>query len=112
MPSVKLNLRDPKSTRFHESDTGTNNPLYNNKRWAKLSLFIRTNEPLCRLCKAKGRITKAQSVDHIRPERLFPELFWDQSNLQPLCHRCHMQKTGKDQKFTRRDEYEMKNPVG
>ena len=42
----------------------------------------------------EGRYTKATVVDHIQPHRGDPKLFWDQSNWQSLCKRCHDKKTG------------------
>lgn len=63
------------------------------KRWqAALKAYLRAH-PLCRTCYQKGRYVKAEVVDHIVPHRGDPALFWDQSNWQPLCKRCHDQKT-------------------
>jgi 5-methylcytosine-specific restriction protein A len=39
------------------------------------------------------RYVKATVVDHIIPHRGDPTLFWDESNWQPLCKKCHDQKT-------------------
>ncbi|MGN8738508.1 HNH endonuclease signature motif containing protein [Bilifractor sp. HCP3S3_D3] len=37
----------------------------------------------------------ATVVDHIVPHRGDPKLFWDRSNWQALCKRCHDKKTRK-----------------
>jgi 5-methylcytosine-specific restriction protein A len=46
---------------------------------------------------AQGRhnefIPVATRVDHIKPHRGDQELFWDPTNHQPLCERCHNRKT-------------------
>ena len=62
----------------------------NNKhdsRWARLSQLKRKGEPLCRLCHAGGRIVPAAVVDHIVP--LADGGSHEESNLMPLCKRCH-----------------------
>ncbi|MGE0031028.1 MAG: HNH endonuclease [Gammaproteobacteria bacterium] len=51
-------------------------------------------EPLCRLCRAKDRVTAATEVDHIRP--LCKGGTEDELNLQPLCADCHKRKTAED----------------
>ena len=50
-------------------------------------------EPLCRHCKAKGRITVADQVDHIVVPNGNGILQRDPSNHQSLCARCHSIKT-------------------
>ena len=50
-------------------------------------------EPLCRTCKAQGRVTEANTVDHITPHRGDMRLFWDRENWQALCKPCHDRKT-------------------
>lgn len=67
-------------------------------RWRKARARFLKVHPLCVKCKEEGRFVKATVVDHIVPHRGDPELFWDESNFQSLCKRCHDKKTGtKDQ---------------
>ena len=44
-------------------------------------------EPLCRMCKAEGRITAATVPDHIKPLALGGEDV--DSNIRCLCASCH-----------------------
>ncbi len=59
--------------------------------WQKLRREVLTGEPLCRLCRAEGRVTAATQVDHIRPKGLGGTD--DRSNLQPICDDHHRAKT-------------------
>ena len=63
-------------------------------RWQKVSRAFLHSHPLCEECLKQGRYTKATVVDHIVPHRGDQKLFWDQSNWQALCKRCHDKKTG------------------
>ena len=66
-----------------------------NARWEKESKRFLVEHPLCVRCMRKNppRYVKATVVDHIIPHRGDPTLFWDESNWQPLCKKCHDQKT-------------------
>ena len=57
--------------------------------WEKLRKIVLNNEPLCRICRAEGRITPATEVDHKDGN------VWNRNldNLQPLCKSCHSRKT-------------------
>jgi len=48
-------------------------------------------EPLCRDCKAKGRVTAATVPDHIQPLALGGSD--DDSNIRCLCDPCHKVRT-------------------
>lgn len=62
-------------------------------RWQRERLrFLREN-PLCVSCRRQGRLTAATVVDHIVPHRGDEDRFWDRSNWQALCARCHNKKT-------------------
>ncbi len=56
------------------------------KRWQQLrARIIRRYHGLCVYC---GKDLSAE-VHHIKPATAFPDLFWDEGNLAPLCKRCH-----------------------
>jgi len=63
---------------------------------AGVALRIRrlANEPLCRLCKAKGKTRAATTPDHIVPLALGGKDTDD--NIQCLCKSCHEIKTADD----------------
>lgn len=67
-----------------------------NRRWQKARKRFLQAHPLCEECMKKGVYTKATVVDHIIPHRGDPKLFWDESNWQALCKRCHDKKTGNE----------------
>jgi len=60
-------------------------------QWELLRARVLAAEPLCRHCLAKGIVTEARHVDHIRPRAAggTDELI----NLQPLCRPCHEAKS-------------------
>lgn len=62
-------------------------------KWQQESKRYLKAHPLCASCAAKGRYVKATVVDHIVPHRGDRELFWDKSNWQSLCKKCHDHKT-------------------
>ena len=62
-------------------------------RWDKASRLHRTLNPACAICLMAGRAAPATQVDHIRPHKDDPELFWDEDNWQSLCRACHGKKT-------------------
>ncbi|MBB3475587.1 5-methylcytosine-specific restriction protein A [Sphingomonas sp. BK345] len=52
---------------------------------------IKAEEPLCRTCLDKGRVTATEVVDHIKP--LSSGGSDDRSNKQGLCRECHDAKS-------------------
>lgn len=63
--------------------------LYNTKRWKALRLYRLAIAPKCRFCEQANKLVPACVVDHIKPHKGNLELFWDETNLQSLCKRCH-----------------------
>jgi 5-methylcytosine-specific restriction endonuclease McrA len=55
--------------------------------------------PFCTKYQELGELIKATVVDHIKPHRGDKILFWDQSNWQPLCKKCHDHKTKTEDKY-------------
>lgn len=64
-----------------------------NSKWRRESKKFLGIHPLCVRCIEKGIATPATVVDHIITHRGDQELFWDRSNWQPLCKKCHDRKT-------------------
>ena len=62
-------------------------------RWRKARLRFLKENIFCVRCKNEGKLVRATVVDHIIPHRGNKELFWDESNWQALCKRCHDMKT-------------------
>ncbi|HUE93586.1 HNH endonuclease [Pseudomonas sp.] len=58
-------------------------------RWQRARETFLAHNPLCVYCQKKGRVEVATVVDHIVDHRGNQDLFWQQSNWQPLCKPCH-----------------------
>jgi 5-methylcytosine-specific restriction protein A len=79
-------IRDPDRQKFYES------PAWRRLRQIKLGQM-----PLCEICYAEGRITKASLVDHIQ-EISDGGAPLDMENLMSVCHICHNKKTAQERK--------------
>jgi 5-methylcytosine-specific restriction protein A len=66
----------------------TRTAFHGTERWKRKRLAQLRAEPLCRMCKAAGRITAATVADHVEPHRGDAEAFWT-GELQSLCTTCH-----------------------
>lgn len=78
--------------RDHDSRREAEQPWrvwYRTAQWCKARASFLAANPLCVMCDAKGRVTPATVVDHIRPHRGDYEMFWSAWNWQPLCASCH-----------------------
>lgn len=64
----------------------------NDRRWRKIRGLHLQREPLCRYCKAQGRLIPGNHVDHINGRADRAEDYC-QENLQTLCGSCHSAKT-------------------
>lgn len=59
------------------------------KQWQRLSVRVRTEQPLCEVCLKKEMVTPATEVHHIVPIDDAPWLRLERSNLMSLCNTCH-----------------------
>lgn len=80
--------------------------FYSSKGWRKVrDMVTKRDGNLCQICKTNGVITVVKkrprdyAVDHIKPKRLFPDLYKDLNNLQTTCSKCHAIKSAKEQKY-------------
>ncbi len=71
------------------------NKWYKTARWRKNRASFLARNPLCVKHYAKGQMVPATVVDHKIPHKGDETLFWDQTNWQGMCTRCHNQKTAK-----------------
>lgn len=63
-------------------------------KWAKLARQVRREEPLCRMCLARGLVVPSEHCDHIVPKCKGGTD--ERGNLQGLCARCNEWKGGRD----------------
>lgn len=70
--------------------------------------WLRYN-PLCVDCKAQGRVTAGQEVDHVIP--LFKGGADDPSNYQTLCKEHHAAKTARDMGHSERAKFDAQGRV-
>lgn len=77
-------------TEYERRRPSANERGYNSEWRKKRKIFLQLN-PLCVKCGAP-----ATDVDHIIPHKGDKILFWNPNNWQSLCHRCHSQKTARE----------------
>jgi 5-methylcytosine-specific restriction enzyme A len=84
---------------------GSIEKFYNNRKWRNLSKKIKkrdNNE--CQMCKRKGKYARAQNVHHIKELKDYPELAYEEDNLESLCISCHNEEhPEKLEKFKRQE---------
>ncbi len=82
-------------SRQREADRGTAAQRGYNYRWQQARIAFLTEHPLCADPFGVHGVSfvAARHVDHIRPHRGDPRLFWDPANWQALCASCHSRKT-------------------
>lgn len=62
-------------------------------RQARAAFLRQPENVLCVDCKANGRTTAANTVDHTVPHRGDPALFWSRANWAARCASCHSKRT-------------------
>ena len=65
-------------------------------RWQRMRGRFLAENPLCTECQREGRTTAATTVDHVKPHKGNPDLFWNKDNLQSSCTHHHNRKTAKE----------------
>ncbi|MFQ9545600.1 MAG: HNH endonuclease [Clostridium sp.] len=64
--------------------------FYVSRPWKKLRQeVINQSNKECQLCKAKGKVSTATTVHHIKHLKDHPELALTRSNLMAVCKECH-----------------------
>lgn len=66
------------------------------RTWRQERTQYLIDHPWCVICMRSGRHEPATEVDHVIPHKGDKKLFWDRKNWQALCHRCHSEKTARE----------------
>lgn len=67
--------------------------FYASSEWRRIrDKVLRDNHYECERCKKKGLVTPANTVHHRKYLRRYPELALDESNLEPICEKCHYEE--------------------
>ena len=73
--------------------------FYHSPAWRKIRVMVlQRDHYLCQHCLAKGIITQATEVHHIKPLEDYPKLALSLENLISLCWNCHEQTKKKQQR--------------
>ena len=80
--------------------------------WLARARDYRRRHPLCAMCLKRGKVTPCQCVDHIIPHRGDEVLFWDETNWQSLCNRCHNGPKRREEEAARRLDRDRAPPGG
>jgi len=96
MPSKAPNAKRPLPRKPWDHGGKTSSQRGYGRQHQKLRKQLLEQEPLCRMCKGKGRITVATIADHVVSIAKGGAVH-DIDNLQPLCLEHHQQKTLEEQ---------------
>lgn len=69
--------------------------IYNSAAWKRLRAAHLAIEPTCRACAAMGRITRADTVDHVIPMSEGGPAYPGHDGLASYCAPCHNAKTAR-----------------
>ena len=100
-------------------NTGKLYRVYKTKEWLRLKQEVLEEFHFeCANCKAKGIITRAQTVHHVKHVKEYPQFIYSkyytdiygkqQRNLIPLCNRCHNEE---HDRFKRKKEKKNEKPL-
>jgi len=87
-PKAERQRREATLSGTWKTDMSKWSHLYNDVQWRKLRARQLRDEPLCRMCKARGQITLATICDHIEPHKGDLVKFWS-GPFMSLCAEHH-----------------------
>lgn len=77
--------------------------MLQSSRWIRYRLAYLSEHPYCEQCLKMNVRHIAEDIDHVRPWRFFPDLFWQPENHMALNHVCHSRKTNEEKELRKRD---------
>ena len=70
--------------------SGREDIFYNSRTWRnKRKQILDRDNNECQICKKEGRVSKADTVHHIKELKDYPELGMTDENLISVCFSCH-----------------------
>ena len=94
MPNLPANHRPAKKKAHNWQHRKSTTERGYGSQWRKLrASILKRDGYLCQVCKAKGKLTQANEVDHIK-EKAHGGTD-SPNNLQAICTPCHRNKTAK-----------------
>lgn len=104
MPQINKLERKKKrvsSTRNETEMRKVRQKAYQDAKWRKERDTFLKEHPLCDDCLAKGKVTPATSIHHLKSPFKNGEINWnllyDWDNLVSLCHECHGERHAEEQ---------------
>ena len=93
MPTINKQPKKPKPERKDTDMRELRQKAYQNTAWRKMRDTYLHEHPLCEDCLAKGKVTPATDVHHIKSAFKNGEVQWglllNYENLAALCKECH-----------------------
>lgn len=77
--------------------------LLQSSRWIRYRLAYLSEHPYCEQCLTIEVRHIAEDIDHIKPWRFFPDLFWESTNHMAMNHACHSRKTNQEKELRQRE---------
>lgn len=103
-PGVKAPAeRRREQRKAHDRKRGREQPwraLYKDPRWQRAREVQFAKQPLCERCLRAGHITGATVVNHRIAHRGDEVLFFDPSNHESTCKRCHDRDIQREERAT------------
>lgn len=101
MPWIQKMEKKKTSSQRNETDMRElRQKAYQNSSWRKMRDTYLHEHPLCEDCLAKGKVTAATDVHHIRSPFRKGEVNWmmllDYNNLMSLCKPCHAERHNRE----------------
>ena len=103
MPTINKQPKKPKPERKDTDMRALRQKAYQNTAWRKMRDTYLKEHPLCEDCLAKGKVTPASSIHHIRSPFSKGVVNWNlllsYDNLMSLCHECHGLRHAEEQGY-------------
>ena len=100
MPRLDNKIKLYTKPKVERQSWGSDTDFYRQSAWIKLRNAFREQNPLCVECLKENNVVSIIGnngvVDHIKPRSKYPELEYEWSNLQSLCHVHHNKKSAKE----------------